>query len=209
MYEKIMFIDFDGTITKRETLDGSMKLTIDPSLYKEKQKEMLSGKITLSEALHIGFNSVPSSKLPIIMDFVRTVPIRDGFLELLKTMKEKDIPVVVISGGLKPYIEEKLEPYKDLIMDIYSVDLDCTGEYMRLVSEYEGNGEIMQKTKVMAKYNFNYAICVGDSYTDFRMARASQLIFARDVLAEFLKKQNIPYEPWEDFYDIRDYFVKQ
>ena len=150
MYEKIMFIDFDGTITKQETLDGSMKLTIDPDLYKEKHREMLNGKITLSEALHIGFETVPSSKLPIIMDFVRTVPVREGFMELLTTMKEMKIPVIVISGGLKPYIEEKLEPYKDLILDIYSVDLDCTGEYMRLVSEYDEAGEIMQKTKVMA-----------------------------------------------------------
>ena len=208
MYEKIMFIDFDGTITKQETLDGSMKLTIDPDLYKEKHREMLNGKITLSEALHIGFETVPSSKLPIIMDFVRTVPVRKGFMELLTTMKEMKIPVIVISGGLKPYIEEKLEPYKDLILDIYSVDLDCTGEYMRLVSEYEEAGEIMQKTKVMAKYDYEYAICVGDSYTDFRMARASQLVFARDVLVEFLEKQSIPYEPWDDFYDIRDYFIE-
>ncbi len=208
MYEKIMFIDFDGTITKQETLDGSMKLTIDPDLYKEKHREMLNGKITLSEALHIGFETVPSSKLPIIMDFVRTVPVREGFMELLTTMKEMKIPVIVISGGLKPYIEEKLEPYKDLILDIYSVDLDCTGEYMRLVSEYEEAGEIMQKTKVMAKYDYEYAICVGDSYTDFRMARASQLVFARDVLVEFLEKQSIPYEPWDDFYDIRDYFIE-
>ncbi len=208
MYEKIMFIDFDGTITKQETLDGSMKLTIDPDLYKEKHREMLNGKITLSEALHIGFETVPSSKLPIIMDFVRTVPVRKGFMELLTTMKEMKIPVIVISGGLKPYIEEKLEPYKDLILDIYSVDLDCTGEYMRLVSEYEEAGEIMQKTKVMAKYDYKYAICIGDSYTDFRMARASQLVFARDVLAEFLEKQSIPYEPWNDFYDIRDFFIK-
>lgn len=208
MYEKILFIDFDGTITKKETLDGSMKLTIDPDLYKEKHREMLNGKITLSEALHIGFETVPSSKLPIIMEFVRTVPIREGFMELLTTMKKMNIPVVVISGGLKPYIEEKLEPYKDLILDIYSVDLDCSGEYMRLVSDYEEAGEIMQKTKVMAKYDYEYAICIGDSYTDFRMARASQLVFARDVLAEFLEKQSIPYEPWDDFYDIRDYFIE-
>jgi 2-hydroxy-3-keto-5-methylthiopentenyl-1-phosphate phosphatase len=209
MYDKIMFIDFDGTITKKETLDGSMKLTIDPDLYKEKHKEMLSGKITLSEALHIGFNTVPSDKLPVIMDFVRTIPIRDGFLDLLKTMKDMNIPVVVISGGLKPYIEEKLEPYKNLLLDIYSVDLDCSGPYMRLVSDFEKDGEIMQKPLVMAKYDYKHAICIGDSYTDFRMACASQLVFARDVLSDLLKKQRVPFESWEDFNDIKGYFLKQ
>ncbi len=208
IYDKILFIDFDGTITSQETLEGVMHRTIDPKLYKEKRQEMLSGKITLSEALHLGFATIPSQKIHTIMDYVRDVPIRDGFLGLLELMKEKNIPVVIISGGLKPYVEEKLKPYKNLLLDIHSVDLDYSGEYMRLVSDYEEDGEIMQKTLVMAKYNYDYAICIGDSFTDFNMSKASDLVFARDILAKFLEKQGIPYEPWEDFNDIKNYFLK-
>ena len=40
MYDTILFLDFDGTITSEETLEGSMRRTIDPDLYKEKQKEI-------------------------------------------------------------------------------------------------------------------------------------------------------------------------
>lgn len=208
IYDKILFIDFDGTITSQETLEGVMHRTIEPKLYKEKQQEMLSGKITLSEALHFGFGTIASHKIDIIMNYVRSIPIRDGFFDLLKLMKEKDIPVVIISGGLRPYVEEKLKPYKNLLLDIHSVVLDYSGEYMRLVSDYEEDGEIMQKTLVMAKYNYNYGICIGDSFTDFNMSQASDLIFARDILAQFLKKQGISYVPWEDFNNIKNYFLK-
>lgn len=208
MYDKILFIDFDGTITSEETLEGVMGLTIDPRIYKEKQQQMLSGKITLSEALHYGFGTIPSDKIDLIKSYVRKVPIRDGFTDLLSAMKEMNIPVVVISGGLKPYVEEKLKPYSNLILNIHSVDLDCSAEYMRLVSHYENDGEIMQKTLVMAEYQYKYAICIGDSFTDFNMAKASDLVFARDILADYLKKQNIPYEPWENFFDVRDYLAK-
>lgn len=42
---------------------------------------MLSGNLTLSQVLHMGFGTIPSSKLAEIMDYVKTVPIREGLAE--------------------------------------------------------------------------------------------------------------------------------
>ncbi|MBC8587589.1 HAD-IB family phosphatase [Paratissierella segnis] len=207
MYDKILFLDFDGTITSEETLEGSMRRTIEPKLYEEKHKEMLSGKLTLSQVLHMGFGTIPSSKLGEIMDYVKTVPIRKGFEELLDAMQQINIPVVVISGGLSPYVNEKLAPYKDKLLNIHSVDLDCNGPYMKLISDYEQDGEIMQKTLIMAEYDYNFAICAGDSYTDVRMAHEADLVFARDNLAVLLDKKGKHYEPWNDFHDIRNFIM--
>ncbi len=208
MYDRILFLDFDGTITTEETLEGVMRRTIDPALYEEKNQEMLAGRLTLGQALHMGFETIPSEKLPLIMEYVRTVPIREGFEDLLDAMEAQHIPVVVISGGLKPYVEEKLAPYRHKLLNVHSVDLNCSGSHMRLLSDYEQDGEIMQKTLIMAQYDYQFAICVGDSYTDLRMARASHLVFARDRLAQMLKKQGLPFQPWNDFYDVRDYILK-
>lgn len=207
MYEKILFLDFDGTITSEETLVESMRLTIDKKLYEEKHKEMLEGKITLSDALHMGFGTVPSSKLPMIMDYVRNVPIRPGFEELLLAMADKGIPVVVISGGLKPCIEEKLAPYKNKLLGVHSVDVDTGGHFIKLISQYEGKGDLLEKTLVMKQYEYKSAICVGDSHTDIHMAKASDLVFARDILAQILSREGIEYEPWEDFFQVRDKII--
>ncbi len=209
MYDRILFLDFDGTITSEETLEGSMRLTIDPALYQEKQRDMLDGKITLGQALHMGFETIPSEKLPLIMEYVRGVPVRPGFDELLAAMESVNIPVVVISGGLRPCIEEKLAPYRSRLLGVHSVDLDVSGPFMRLISGYEASGDLLEKTLVMKQYDYKTAICAGDSFTDIRMAMASQLVFARDNLAKVLDQKGAPYVPWEDFFDVRDYILKQ
>lgn len=203
-YDKILFLDFDGTITAEETLEGSMRRIIAPEIYRKKSEEMLAGRLTLAEVLHYGFSTISSEKLTDILDYVRSVPIRSGFAELLDAMSEINIPVVVISGGLQPYVAEKLAPYRDRLLAVHSVGLDCSGKYMKLVSDYEGNGEILQKTFIMAQYDYKHAICAGDSYTDINMARNSQTVFARDKLADMLGSQGIPFISWENFYDIRD-----
>lgn len=202
MYDTIIFIDFDGTVTSEETLEGAMRLCVDPEQYEEKAREMFSGKLTLAEVLHYGFSKIPSSRIGDICAYVRGVPVRPGFEELLQYAKKLEIPVVIISGGLQPCVEEKLAPYRDLLLDIYSVDLDCSGPFMRLVSDYEDGGEIMSKTQVMARYDYRRALCIGDSYTDIRMAKASQMVFARDALAKTLDQMGVPYTPWSDFFDI-------
>jgi len=202
MYDEILFLDFDGTITSEETLEGAMRLCVDPAEYAEKAQEMLAGRLTLAEVLHYGFSRIPSSRLDDILAYVRSVPVRPGFLELLQLMQARGVPVVVISGGLRPCVEEKLAPYRGLLLDVYSVALDCSGETMRLLSDYEDGQELMSKTRVMARYEYRRAVCAGDSYTDVRMASASQTVFARDALAKILQKNGQAYTPWSDFFDI-------
>ena len=208
MYDTILFLDFDGTITSEETLEGSMRLAIDPAIYEGKNRELIEGKFTLAEVLQMGFSTIPSYKYDAIMDYVRKVPIRKGFRDLILAMEELGIPVVVISGGLKPYVMEKLGPFQDRLLGIHSVDLDYSGDFMRLLPEYEEDGELMQKTLVMDQYDYKRAICVGDSMTDVGMAKACQLVFARDLLAKLLDKDGVAYVPWNNFHDIKDYILK-
>ena len=202
MHDTILFLDFDGTITSEETLDGAMRLCIDADLYEEKLRELREGKRTLADTLRLAFEYIPSGRLQDILDYVRGVPVRPGFEALLDDMAALGIPVVVVSGGLKPYIEEKLAPYRDRLLGVHSVSVDASGPFLKLHSEAEADGEIMQKTLVMQKYAYKNAICAGDSHTDVRMAKASQTVFARDLLARLLTKQGVPFIEWNDFYDI-------
>lgn len=41
------------------------------------------------------------------------------------------------------------------------------------------------------------------------MSQAVDTIFARDVLAQYLQKRNIPHLPYEDFYDVIRQFPAQ
>ncbi len=75
---------------------------------------------------------------------------------------------------------------------------------MQVISPYDDGNELMKKTDVMALYQYEHAIGIGDSFTDLKMAQAVDTIFARDLLARYLKKIQKPYRPYETFYDIID-----
>ncbi|MBR0599939.1 HAD-IB family phosphatase [Sinanaerobacter chloroacetimidivorans] len=202
MYDKIIFVDFDGTITTEDTLDGAMRLFVSKEEYDKKYREMIQGSITLSEALHLVFDNTPSSRFSEMMEYIHKVSTRDGFAEFLDEMKALGIPVVVISGGLRQLLEVKIGKYKEWFLGMHYVDLDISGDNMRLVSEYDDGKEVLKKTEIMAQYDYQTAICIGDSYTDINMAAASDVVFARDILADYLKKEGKPFISWNDFYDI-------
>lgn len=202
MYNKILFVDFDGTITAEDTLDGALRLAVPKELYEEKTREMLSGRMTLAQVVREGFESIPSSMFPRMMEYLDQVQLREGFTQLLDTADELGIPVVVISGGLRQMIEKKIGHLQDRLLGMHYVDLDLTGQYMHLVSDYDDGMEILAKTKIMAQYDYKHALCIGDSYTDINMAVASDVVFARDKLAEILAQKGIAFTPWNDFYDV-------
>lgn len=202
MYQTICFVDFDGTITTQETLDGAMRRCLPQHLYQQGLERLLSGACTLKETVRYAFDHIPSTQYDAIMSYVRSVPIRPGFGAFLDCMQALDIPVVIISGGLKPYVEETLAPYRHRLLHIYSVALDTSGPFMKLHTDYEGESDLLEKRAVMARYTYERAICVGDSLTDLRMAMQSDVVFARDTLAQLLREREIPFTRWEDFYDV-------
>jgi 2-hydroxy-3-keto-5-methylthiopentenyl-1-phosphate phosphatase len=44
---------------------------------------------------------------------------------------------------------------------------------------------------------------VGDGYSDRCVARSADRVFARRSLARYLARENVPFEPFEDFFDVR------
>lgn len=202
MYEKILFVDFDGTVTSEETLEGILRRFTDPGEYAKGEAEFRAGRIGLPELLTYAFSTIPYSRMEDIMEYVRGVELRPGFDAFLDTAGAMGIPVVIISGGLRSYVEEILEPYREKILDVYSIDSDCVDGYIRLLPEYRSDRELMNKTAVMKRYDFGQSICIGDGYTDIIMAMAADTVFARDVLAEHLAKAKKPFYRWGDFFDV-------
>jgi 2-hydroxy-3-keto-5-methylthiopentenyl-1-phosphate phosphatase len=45
---------------------------------------------------------------------------------------------------------------------------------------------------------------VGDGWSDRCAAKAADLVFARGTLAEHLTAEGIPFEPFDDLFDVRD-----
>jgi len=203
LHEKIVFCDFDGTITEDETFVAILK-EFSPELATEIIPQMYDFKITLRDGVRRIIEGIPSARFPEIIEFVKGKKIRKGFGDFLFYLKELEIPFIVISGGLRPVIEIMLEDYRDKIAAVYALDVDLSGEFIRINSDYEEGDELVAKTAVMGLYNTKEIIAIGDSLTDINMAMNADIVFARDRLSQYLDKRGQRYKEWKNFIDIRN-----
>ncbi|MEA5592847.1 HAD-IB family phosphatase [Rivularia sp. UHCC 0363] len=204
MYKRIIFCDFDGTITAEETFVAVLK-KFSPEVSQQLISQMYAQKLTLREGVKQILESIPCSRYPEIVEFTRNKPIRAGFAEFIDFLRVNNVPLVIVSGGLRSIIEIVLGDLLEQVWAIHAVDLDISGEYLQVNSEFEQGDELVAKVKVMEKYPSNEKIAIGDSLTDLNMSLEVRTVFARDRLVKYLKEYSKPYIPWNDFIDIRDY----
>ena len=201
-FKRAVFCDFDGTITSQESLTGMVSRLV-PDRWKEVVPEMLARRMTLREGVKTLVESIPSKRYGEVIEFVMSVPIRPGLEELLDFLDPIGVPFIVISGGLRGMVEARLGPLAKRMHDIYAVDTDLGGEYIRVSSSHESETELMDKPRVISQYTAEQVISIGDGYTDVNMALVSDLVFARDTLARVMLETGKEFIPWNDFFDIR------
>ncbi|NJL65187.1 MAG: HAD-IB family phosphatase [Methylacidiphilales bacterium] len=201
--QKIVFCDFDGTITAQETFVAVLK-EFAPELAADLIPQMYALKITLREGVRRILESIPSLRLPEIIEFAHTQPMREGLPELLDFLDLQDVPFVVVSGGLREMVEVVMGELVQRTRAIHAIALDTSDSHFRVLSPYEGKTELVDKVKVMEMYPSDEKIAIGDSVTDLNMAISVPIVFARDRLAQYLQERQKDYIAWNDFFDVRD-----
>ncbi|OUL24693.1 2-hydroxy-3-keto-5-methylthiopentenyl-1-phosphate phosphatase [Nostoc sp. RF31YmG] len=204
---RIVFCDFDGTITVEETFVAVLK-NFAPELSAKLLPEMYARRVTLRQGVRQILESIPSSRYGEILEFTQIQPIRPGFVELLDFLEFQGVPLVVISGGLRGMVETVLDSLVQRVHAIHAVDVDTSSTHLKVISPFEGGTELIAKVQIMSKYPAYQKIAIGDSLTDLNMALEANVVFARDRLAEYLDEHKKPYIPWDNFLQVRDYLVK-
>ncbi len=67
---------------------------------------------------------------------------------------------------------------------------------------------MVAKAEIIKSYGVDESIAIGDSITDWKMAMAASIVFARPLLTAYLDEQQKPYIRWNNFIDIRDALIK-
>jgi 2-hydroxy-3-keto-5-methylthiopentenyl-1-phosphate phosphatase len=201
--KRIVFCDFDGTITVEETFVAMLK-RFAPEVSAQLLPEIYTKRLTLRQGVRQMLESIPSTSYPEILNFTRSQPIRAGFRDFLDFLDAENIPLVVVSGGLQGMVEAVLKPFLARISSIYAINVDTTGSHLRVQSRYEGGTEMVAKAQIMKTYNVEETIAIGDSITDWQIALAASLVFARPPLTYYLEEHRKSYISWTDFTDVQD-----
>lgn len=202
-YERIVFCDFDGTITAVETFIGMLKRFAGED-YARIEKLVIGRKITLAVAVRQMVESIPSASFPAMQDYISNQTIRSGFSELLDFLNASGIPFVVISGGILEQVQKRLEPFQHRIHGMHAARIETNAEYIKVISEHENKEELVSKKAIMGKYDYSEAVAIGDGITDMTMAARADVVFARGNLCRYLDQIGQTYHPWDTFFDIRD-----
>ena len=209
MNRPVVFSDFDGTITEKDVL-MSIVQHFAPPIWKDIWNKIFTREITISEGVKQLFHLIPSSKKDEIVNWcLKNMKIREGFKDFLLFLKQKDIPFIVLSGGLDFYIHPLLESYRELIYNIYANKALFDERYIKVEFIYKCNNVCkedcgMCKPYIIEKYYkiFKPKIYIGDGITDLTSASISDIIFARDYLAKTLQSLKIKYFEYSSFIDI-------
>lgn len=201
--KRVVFCDFDGTITAIETFVAMLK-RFTPALTEQLLPEIYALRLSLREGVRQLLESIPSHDYPEMLEFGRSHSIRPGFGELLDFLDGEGVPLVVVSGGVQGIVEAVLGPLTQRVAAVYGMELDCSGDYLRASSPFEEDSELVSKVRVMAHHPADESIIIGDSVTDLQMALHAPVVFARDRLAQYLDEREKPYIPWTDFFSIRE-----
>jgi len=142
-----------------------------------------------------------------LVDFAReTIKFRTGFWEFQDLLKEKGVPLVVVSEGLKEYIE----PFFDDSVEIYANE--CIEEPDGTLGlstphqspDCEDCGNCKKDIVLSYKDKGDFIIYIGDGESDFCAAPLSDLRFARAKLAGHFIENYIEFIQFIDFNDINE-----
>ncbi|MFO7839048.1 MAG: HAD-IB family phosphatase [Desulfosalsimonadaceae bacterium] len=197
-----VFCDFDGTITARESLEAVLQ-KFNPNCFDDMMARLKSGEKSIREGVKEMVAGIRSESYPQILEFVRQIPIRPGFENLLDFLDARGIAFIVLSGGIRGMVEARLGPLMERVEQIIAAEVDTGQPMMSVYSPYESDAELVAKAEIIRGFGSVESVVIGDGITDIEMARRGDILFARDSLAKYLDDEKIAYYPWSDFYDIR------
>lgn len=188
-------LDWDGTITERDTLSMVVREFGDFELWQRTGRQM-GRSLTHDQAVGIGIASVRAPLAKVVDWLCATVRLRPGFHDLVA----EHHPLVVSSG-----FEELIEPIlrrEGVRVELVAnhVAADPNGWRARFGEQppCERCGERCKRAALPP----GPVVYVGDGYSDRCAALAAERVFAIGALARHLATLGVAHESFEDLHQV-------
>ncbi|AEE13808.1 HAD-superfamily hydrolase, subfamily IB (PSPase-like) [Thermodesulfobium narugense DSM 14796] len=205
--KKIIFCDFDGTITKKDTVDEFLR---EFALPEWEKIELLwqKGAIGSDECLKRQIDCVEHITLEEIYNFLDLVEIDNSFVDFYYFIRDKDIDLIVLSDGFDLFIEYI---FKRLELDIRFFSNSLTYKQGRLSIDFPYRDNLCQvssgmcKCKIIEKYsNEQFIYYIGNGRSDFCPVKLADFIFSKNELTRFSFEKGYNFYNFDSFSEIKD-----
>jgi 2-hydroxy-3-keto-5-methylthiopentenyl-1-phosphate phosphatase len=193
-----LVLDWDGTVTERDTLDLVLQEFGDPEIYERVERELDAGRMTLNDVIAAEFATVTVPLEEAVAFVVEHARLRPGFAELARTRH----PLVVSSG-----FHELIEPVLEREGVLGRVELRANRVearpngwcvHFRVSDLCDECGEACKRADLPA----GEIVYAGDGHSDYCASLAADRVFAIGGLARWLERRGVRHEPLTDFHAL-------
>jgi len=202
-----VFLDFDGTITRRDATDAILETFARPE-WRRIEEAWAEGRIGSRACLAAQMDLVAATR-DEVDGLLDTIDVDPGFAGLLETCAAHRLPVFIVSDGFDYCIHRILSrPSLNLAahlagMPIVSSHLEERDGHWHAGFRSDGasceHGCATCKPAVMRALNpaGRLSVFVGDGRSDRFAAACADVLFAKDALAVYCEAHAIPYRPYD------------
>jgi 2-hydroxy-3-keto-5-methylthiopentenyl-1-phosphate phosphatase len=209
MKKVIVVSDFDGTITKKDSLVAVLDKFASPK-WRNIARLITKGRLGTRIGLRREFALCRVSKAEFVTFITKNISIDPTFKNFLGFCHKKRFRFLVVSGGFRLNIETLFKKYGLKGIPYYANSITFKGNIVKLIFPYSHKS---CKTCSLCKAPYirefkkkgYFTIYIGDSVTDRCPARVADLVFAKHDLAVYCKAKGIAYVPFDTFGQIETY----
>jgi len=197
-----IFVDFDGTITKRDVGNDFFRKFGNEAeaikvVAKWKAGEISSRDLTSKEAEFVRVNEKEALK------FAEAFEIDSTFKDFVRYCRMNSFELTVLSDGLDFYIKKIFDLNEITGVPFYSNLVHFESGGIRIEFPYESDcpkcGNCKGYQILTSTATDDVVVYVGNGFSDRCAVQYADIIFAKDELLKYCEENNITFFPFENF----------
>lgn len=198
-----MFLDFDGTITRRDTGVHLLERLGAPG-WRDEDARYDAGTIGSRECLRREWDLLPHDE-ETLRAVAREVDVDPGFAALVEGLRAAGADVLVVSDGFGFHVAEVCGP---LGVPVLTNTVDWTTGALEFPNAdrccpCSTCGTCKQAPLKEARRRGQTTVFVGDGISDRKAALLADIVFAKGRLAEWCELGDVAFTPFGRLDDVR------
>jgi 2-hydroxy-3-keto-5-methylthiopentenyl-1-phosphate phosphatase len=202
----LCIIDFDGTLSVKDTIDDMLEHFADPS-WQDVEQSWLNGEINAVECMTQQVRMVKTDNITL-EGFFRGIQLDATFLPFYKYISQFS-KVAIVSDGLDHAVKVAMRNAAMPDIPVYANHLHFTpsGLDISFPNKVEGcaggNGTCKCAiAKNLALEAGEPVVLIGDGKSDACLAGRADIVFAKGSLIKYCEKNNIVHHKFQTFADV-------
>ena len=187
------FSDFDGTITKEDTLNKFLRVYAKTD-WLEVEEKWMNGDIGSKQCIEEQMQLFPLMEQKSIDEFIESIEIDETFPDFLEYLKSEDIDFTIVSDGFDYFNKLKFE----------------NGRFQTFFPHFNENCKrksgvckcsVVKNHRIVTKP----VLYAGDGLSDFCVSGKVDILFAKGSLLEYCKDTKNDYRDGFDLVGFKSF----